>query len=102
MGYYINPQNMGKREYLQHVAEVVSPTPEAARQALEDLRPTSAPLTIVCLVGSGPFNAAGICFSWDEFEQFANPMDTRPKTWYVLEVYHIHQFPEHANLECAL
>lgn len=40
---------------------------------------------MVCLVDNGPFTAAAIAFSEDEFRQFSDPTDTRFKEWYRVE-----------------
>jgi hypothetical protein len=40
---------------------------------------------LVCVVENGPFDAAAFCFSENEFTQFNNPYDSRPKHWLIYE-----------------
>ncbi len=76
MGYYINPEDMSKEEFLVCKGLLLDEAP-AVHEA--DDR------TAVCLVDNGPFTAAGICYSADELVVFANPWDYRPKRWYMVK-----------------
>lgn len=77
MGYYIEaPRNHRKAEWLEEVvpeAEIVN-----KQEAWEALLEGHG---VICVVDNGPFEAAGFCFSKDEFSQFAFPDDPRPKKW---------------------
>ncbi len=74
MGYYINPPNITKEEWLEKHGQAtetpVWPAPEGAIP--------------VCLVDNGAFRAAGICYSEAEFDAFRAPDHgyQRPRTWY--------------------
>jgi hypothetical protein len=71
MGYYINPPDQTKEDWLQeHGDEVGTPS-----------WPAPDGSALVCLIDNGPFSAAGICFSEQEFQAFVTP-DGRPRTWY--------------------
>lgn len=56
-------------------------TVEQAEQLMSD--PES--VAIVCVVDNGPFEAAGYCYSLDEFKEFSSPGDHRPKTWIAIQ-----------------
>ena len=76
MGYYINPEDMSKEEFLVRKGLILDEAP-VVHEA--DDR------TAVCLVNNGGFTAAGICFSADELVEFTNPKDYRPKRWYMVK-----------------
>lgn len=80
MGYYIQGPPLGKAEFLvdNHEAEIVNVS--QARDAL-----ASAIEAPVCVVHNGLFEAAGLCFSAKEFSAFADPGDSRIKTWLVMD-----------------
>lgn len=72
MGYYINPHDMSKEQWLaEHGERTVGP------QAITE---THLP---VCLVNNGAFNAAGICPNDNEVQAFMYPCG-RPKQWFLV------------------
>jgi hypothetical protein len=75
MGYYINPRNCSKEEFLALHGEQLPNTPSEWD--------FSSYLLPVCLADNGPFTAAGICYDARELEDFARP-DGRPKLWYAV------------------
>lgn len=69
MGYYINPPDMTKEEFLEkHGTETDDPRFDSETFP-------------VCLVNNGPFTAAGIAYDAKERDAFLRP-DGRPKKWY--------------------
>ena len=80
MGFYIEvPNKKGKAQQLADLygAEILSTCPEEywmhdSRQAL------------ICVVDNGPFEAAGLCYDDQEFQDFKHP-DDRPKTWLLMD-----------------
>jgi len=73
MGYYINPTDMTKEDFLcQHGTPIMGK--EAYVNITEDRLP-------VCLVDNGFFTAAGIAYSAGEVDVFLHP-DGRPKKWF--------------------
>jgi hypothetical protein len=72
MGYYINPHNMTKEEWLIRNGRSIS-----------SYTKVEAGEYPVCLVDNGLFTAAGIAYSQDEAMAFARP-DGRPKRWYAV------------------
>ena len=77
MGMYVNPTNGPKEGWLNaHAEHVLTKAPK-----WDDV---SFNKGIVCLVNNGPFTAAGICYSRDELECFADPKDMRPKVWFIV------------------
>jgi hypothetical protein len=70
MGYYIDPTNCSKEEWLN----------KHGVPADGNIYPNADSLA-VCLVDNVMFTAAGICFSKSETEAFAHP-DGRRKKWY--------------------
>ncbi len=76
MGYYINPPDMSKEEFLVCKGLLLDEAP-VVHEA--DDR------TAVCLVDNGLFTAAGICYSANELAAFADPRDYSPKHWYMVK-----------------
>ena len=74
MGYYINPPNEAKEDFLRR--EGMRCLPEW---------PEGNDLALVCLMDNGPFTAAGICYDEEEMRAFNGPSDYRPKTWYLVQ-----------------
>ena len=78
MGYYLQtPETHGKAEFLceEYGGEIINS--QEAEELMNDLESTA----VVCVVNNGIFEAAGYCFSENEFKAFSRPGDTRPKTW---------------------
>ena len=66
MGFYVNPSDMTKEEWLQKHGQItetpVWPAPEGTIP--------------VCLIDNGPFTAAGIAYCEQEFYEFLAPDST--------------------------
>ena len=77
MGYYVNPPDMTKEEFLKKYGMVVS-TPYVKNF---DFGSDSAP---VCLVDNGMFTAAAIAWCKGEVEAFTLPDDNRRKQWFIV------------------
>jgi hypothetical protein len=77
MGYYINPRDCTKEEWLAKYGTRYTSSVKAhtTKDGNADV--------LVCLVDNGPFTAAGIAYSDDERDAFAAP-DGRPKLWYLV------------------
>jgi len=73
MGYYINPPDCSKEQFLHNHGRPV--LPGAARITHDELP--------VCLVNNGAFTAAGIAYSAEEIEAFSRP-DGRAKLWFMV------------------
>lgn len=65
MGFYINPSNMTKEEWLRLNGEMISPLTARAHPAGDKV--------VVCLVDNGPFTAAGIAYDDRERDEFCRP-----------------------------
>ena len=76
MGYYINKNASGVSLPATGKAKVLLADEGAKATDGRTFEPN-----LVCVVGNGPFDAAGYCYSQDEFDAFAEPQDTRKKTW---------------------
>jgi hypothetical protein len=76
MGWYINPKDMSKEEWLQkHMFFAQHHPPKNHYDAEDDL-------VVVCLVNNPGFSAAAICVSQHVLESFqVDPDDMRPKLW---------------------
>lgn len=83
MGYYVNPSNMSKEQWLQdNGIEVLTPGPFPEDDTV-----------VVCLLDNGPFTAAAICYSKDELDQFAQRgryegearTDRRHRQWFLVD-----------------
>ena len=80
MGAYLNPPDCPKEDWLESFATEV---PDCPNDFVFESSPTRLP---VCLIDNGWMTAAGICFSEDEFRQFSDPSDPRPKRWFIASV----------------
>jgi hypothetical protein len=72
MGFYINPKDKTKEEWLIQNG-IQWPTWTGTKP--KDCH-------FVCLVNNGFFTAAGICFDDQELKEFAD--DGRPKAWFMV------------------
>ena len=77
MGYYIDPPDCTKEEFLQKHGRPVAPSTIVWEKLPIDLRP-------VCLVDNSCFTAAGIAFSKGELNVFRYARDPRPKKWFLV------------------
>jgi len=77
MGYYINPKNETKEEFLKREAEILAIKPPS----VEAIPATKA---IVCLVSNGAFTTAGIIYDDGELEESQRP-NGRPKIWFLID-----------------
>lgn len=85
MGYYLNPTDgRTKEEFLEREGKNVYPFMFASRQDIWEQTPKDHALIV--LVDNGPFTAAGVAFSPDEFEAFTEATDARPKRIYMVEL----------------
>lgn len=78
MGFYINPPDMEKEDFLLAHGENILPS--EARNFEYDGK--SVP---VCLVWNGMFTAAGIAYDKNELEAFMID-DGRPRSWFLMPV----------------
>jgi len=81
MGYYIDTGGIkGKVAVLvkDHGALVI--TEHAARAAVK-----VGIIGVVVVVDNGPFEAAGYCYSPEEFEAFHTPGEQRPRTYLFMD-----------------
>ena len=91
MGYYVNPPNQSKESWLKANCEPFSSKPDSWNEGIK------RGLLPVVLIDNTIFTAAGIGFSPEEFDEFTNPDDTRPKSIYwvqiskLLEVSDLHE-----------
>lgn len=91
MGYYIQTGNAtGKAKVLieKHNAEVLTKPP-----IWQELPANKA---LICIVHNRFFDAAGLCFSKAEFNEFNLPHDARPKTWLYIDkelAFELAQYP---------
>lgn len=80
MGFYIEvPQPKGKAQQLADL-----------HGATITLRPTTLEhvpegLALICIVDNGPFEAAALCHSAEEFDAFSDPNDPRPRQWMLMD-----------------
>jgi anti-sigma regulatory factor (Ser/Thr protein kinase) len=80
MGYYIQtPENKGKAAQLValHNAEEL-----AEVMAFAEIPDGKA---LVCVVDNGPFEAAALCFSEQEQQEFNTPGDMRSRSWLLMD-----------------
>lgn len=80
MGYYINPKDMSKEEWLRKHA--ILQTNGDPGVLFRTIRPDQH---MVCMVDNGGFTAAGIAYNQGEYNAFNYPNDERTKTWFVVQ-----------------
>lgn len=79
MGRYIQGPALGKAGYLQDRFAAVEVAKPDSLSEFEDDR------ALVVVVSNGPFEAAAYVYSEGELQEFARPLDTRPKTWLLMD-----------------
>jgi hypothetical protein len=80
MGYYIQGPTKNKGEFLEKEYGAEECSQIEAFVHIEDINKIG-----ICVVNNGPFEAAALCYSKEEFMCFANPHDMRPKKWYLMD-----------------
>jgi len=81
MGWYIETGEAitGKAEIIaQKYGARIIPQPTTFEEIPDDQ-------ALICVVSNAVFEAAGYCFSANEFRVFTNPTDYRPKKWLVMD-----------------
>lgn len=81
MGYYINPSDMSKEQFLEENGHLIT-----ARRVEDVLsgKLFDGLCFPVCLVSNGAFTAAGIVYCSEEAKDFQGKDDPRPKIWYAV------------------
>lgn len=79
MGYYIQTGGAKKTQAIIDQHDAVRVTKDEARAALLEGK------GVVCVIEGGMFDAAGFMFDEQEFDEFADPQDTRRKVWLVMD-----------------
>ena len=80
MGYYIEGPLKNKGKFLEEQYNARECSQIEAFVHIEDLAEIG-----ICVVDNGPFEAAALCYSDNEFMVFSNPHDLRPKKWYLMD-----------------
>lgn len=81
MGYYINPLNETKEEFVaQHAREVSHGTFSNFNFDTENN------FLPICLIDNGPFRALGIAYSRNELAEFGSLKDYRPKRYFFVSI----------------
>jgi hypothetical protein len=80
MGYYIEGPAKNKGVFLEKAYGAEECSQVEAFVHIEDTNKIG-----ICVVNNGPFEAAALCYSDDEFMRFSNPKDLRPKKWYLMD-----------------
>ena len=81
MGYYVQTgttHNKANEIALQY-GGVIIPEPTDFSQVPKDK-------ALICVVDNNIFEAAGYCYSPEEFEVFSDPEDFRPKQWLLMDL----------------
>ena len=74
MGKYINQDSKGQQ--LPPKGKALALLNDGASKTTPTWQPN-----LICVVSNGPFDAAGYCFSEEEFNAFNRPSDGRPRVW---------------------
>jgi hypothetical protein len=86
MGYYINPANVTKAEFLTDNGDLVKPVGSPPSTYKQNDK------VAVCLIDNVAFDAALICYSELEFEAVKDPRDTRAKVWFMVPIERLKPF----------
>ena len=89
MGYYINPTDMTKEEYLEKNGKEISMM-EFQGTIYQELRNSGA--YGVVLIQNSLFSAAMICYCEKEHKYPFEYPDPRPKRFFILDEKYINQF----------
>lgn len=86
MGFYIEvPQSRGKPQQLADLYGAITVTcPETFADVPEGQ-------ALICVVDNGPFEAAALCYSADEFATFKDPSDPRVRRWMLMDQTKAHE-----------
>jgi len=76
MGFYVNPKDCSKEEWLKQNAVLVSSDFVYDEVSKLEYYP-------ICLVDNGSFTAAAILYNEEEADRFRRPSDLRPKKFWV-------------------
>ena len=90
MGFYINPPEGTKEQWLEKHGEQTRGPAGSHR---------SGTAVLVCLVDNGAFAAAAICYSKRELEAFTYASDMRPKQWFWVEEQKLAPFMHGQEIE---
>lgn len=82
MGYYINPKNQSKEDFLLNVGMIVPP--HVVRDYKYPLQKGGS--VPVVLVGNDGFTAAGVLVDINEVERFMDREDDRPKLYFLVPI----------------
>ncbi len=81
MGYYINPKESTKEDWLREKS-----LETLTKEDLDNFDWNQTDVRPVCLVSNGFFNAAGVAYDKRELEAFLDPGDIRPKIFYAVKI----------------
>lgn len=82
MGYYVNPKEMSKPDFLMKYGILITESEARKHKAME------SEAMVVVLVDNGLFMAAGVAFSDQERDAFLSP-DGRKKAIFLVGVKHL-------------
>ncbi len=89
MGYYVNPRNMEKEQFLETKGTSISEL-DFLTGTFNKFRDNN--LMVVIWVNNGPFTAALICYSQEEYKYMLDNPDHRPKKYYTVPVQLLEEF----------
>jgi len=81
MGYYINPENMSKEEWVLKYS--IRSNGRIPPKSHTEVNEQGVLCVWVCIIDNIMFTAAGICVSAGELQAFAHS-DGRAKRWYLI------------------
>lgn len=89
MGYYVNPKNMSKEKFLETFGMKISEADYKNGNFTDTMTDGGM---VVILVDNGPFKAALICYSHNEYQYMIENPDRRHKEYYIVPVEHLKEF----------
>jgi hypothetical protein len=99
MGLYINPLEGEKEDWLRQHATLVDPgifgdslKEQYAGLCYEGELP-------ICLIDNGPFTAAGVAFSLNEYKAFVQGVGRRPYRWFTAPISELRKLPGLSSLK---
>lgn len=78
MGRYVEGPNRGKQAVLEQAGAVPVAQPATFANV-------PAGKALIALLDNGPFEAAAWVFDEREFQEFTDPTDTRPRTYWLMD-----------------
>jgi hypothetical protein len=94
MGYYISTDTSAFKE-----AILISKYGAVSISQPQTFSEVPADKALICIVHNSMFEAAGLCYSAEEFARFTDPNDHRYKTWVLMDKAQANQLAGYKDIK---